>query len=139
SALRPGDEVGVHFHGWFSLVQASGVQPRATPNFYVDKEPLAVVPDTGDKGYEVPLAAYTPQEIAKLVSTSRSLLTEAGLPVGTSFRAGGYAASQEVLRVLREEGYLSDSSAAWSGWFEEARGAFQSEVAGYWPQVKELT
>lgn len=139
SAVRPGDEVGVHFHGWFSLVQASGVQPRVTPNFYLDKEPLAVVPQSGDKGYEVPLSAYSPDEITRLVSTSRSLLVEAGLPVGTSFRVGGYAASQETLHVLRREGFLSDSSAVWSGWFDEARGAFQAEVARYWPKTQELT
>ncbi len=133
-----GDEVGLHVHSWFSLAGLAGITPRETPNFYADDSPLKPF-ENGDRGYEVALSAYSQEELTKLISTSAKLLEDNGLGKPTSFRSGGYVAPAAVLNAVRAAGMHVDSSSAWSVWFEEGQGKFQSELARMWPNLQELT
>tara|TARA_R110002096_G_scaffold143328_1_gene299077 strand:+ start:28916 stop:29932 length:1017 start_codon:yes stop_codon:yes gene_type:complete len=133
-----GDEVGLHVHSWFSLATLAGITPRNSPNFYADDTPILSF-ENGDRGYEVALSAYQPQELDALIAASTALLESNGLGKPTAFRSGGYVASPAVLNAVRSAGMHVDSSAAWSVWFDEAQGDFQSEIARMWPNLQELT
>lgn len=135
AALRPEDEAALHIHAWHSLAEAAGVEPRSEPSF-LDPE-LLVFPD-GDRGFEVPLSAYSVPEVRKLVSSSRKLLADNGIEAKVSFRAGGYAASPGVLAAVRAEGYLVDSSASWPGWYEEGEGRFHEHMQEQWGDIERL-
>ncbi|MCP4448594.1 MAG: hypothetical protein GY811_25140 [Myxococcales bacterium] len=138
SHIREGDEVGLHIHSWKSLAERAGVPFRSSPNFYADKTELIAF-DQNDRGYEVSLSAYGPQELAKLVQSSLALLEENGLGKATSFRAGGYVTSPALLEAVRSAGMHVDSSSSWSPWYKEGQGNFQKELARLWPRLQELT
>ncbi len=144
-----GDEVGLHLHSWFSLAKAAGITPKEAPNFYGDDQPPAVF-DNGDRGYEVSLSAYSPEELGKLVTASLALLEANGLGRPNSFRAGGYDGSSEVLAAVRAANITVDSSATWPTWFDakregRKRNEDESRVLQYtqlkksWPNMEELT
>lgn len=136
--IRKGDEVGLHMHSWKSIADRAGVPFRTSPNIYADDSDLIAF-DHADRGYEVALSAYTLAELSKLIGTSVALLEEHGFGKPTSFRAGGYVTSPELLEAIRAAGLRVDSSSTWSVWYEEGQGSFQSELARMWPNLQELT
>jgi hypothetical protein len=108
SALRPGDEAGLHIHGWKSLFKAAGVSFRSSPQFNT------LAPVTGcatDCGHMVPISAYTVDELRRVIRFSATTLKANGFGYPRSFRAGGWMASPAVLEALAAEGFKSDSSA----------------------------
>ncbi|MGE0710983.1 MAG: hypothetical protein AB7N76_28105 [Planctomycetota bacterium] len=137
-ALRDGDELGVHLHGWRSLFEAAGVSFRRAPSFWGPDRPL--VPLGGDEGHEVEIAAYTGEELRRVLTFSRETLTKAGFRLGGSFRAGGWVAPQSVLEAVRAAGFQVDASAVPPGWHDELAGlALRERLRRLWSTVEETT
>jgi hypothetical protein len=131
-AVRPGDELAVHLHGWRSLATKAGIEPRLSPSFLSGTDALLDLGDS-DAGFDVDLDAYTSTELRILLRTSRQLLATLGSPISKSFRAGGYLGTPRVLQAIRDEGFVVDSSATDAGPLPE--GVFRTRVAEIWPDV----
>lgn len=135
-AVKPGDELAVHLHGWRSLARAAGVEPRLSPSFLTGTDQLLAF-DDGDVGFDTDLDAYAIPELRALLRTSRRLLTTVHAPVSTSFRAGGYLATPKVLQAIRAEGFAVDSSATDFRRLDDQRdGVLGQRVHAIWPGVE---
>jgi hypothetical protein len=88
--LRPNDEQGLHIHGWKRLFEAAGVTFRATPTFWGEGRGLSD-DCSQDCGHEVPISAYTEDELRKVVHFSLDTLETNGFTRAKSFRCGGWA------------------------------------------------
>jgi hypothetical protein len=110
SVLRPGDEHGLHIHSWKSLLEKSGVTFKTFPS-WAQNTPLSNPEDGSDIGQCVPISAYTTKEITKMIETSREILIRNDFRGPTSFRAGGWMATEKVREALIETGISIDSSA----------------------------
>lgn len=108
SVIRPGDELGVHIHAQETLLKASGVEFREHETFWGHEKSVSI---NGVRGHDVPLTLFSEEEIIKLLKTSVQILNENGFHNLYSFRAGGWAASPEVLNALVATGFRIDSSA----------------------------
>lgn len=107
STLLPGDEHGLHLHGWKSLVERCGLPYRSEPSFSGTPE----VCDSGDCGYSVSLEyAYSEYELATLVGCSAGLLVQQGFNRPRSFRAGGWQLGPKLAAALLNNGFVFDSS-----------------------------
>lgn len=107
--LRPGDEKGLHIHGWKRLFEASGVTFRTDPTFWgtsIDEKSAC----SFDCGHEVPINAYTTDELRKVVKFSLDTLETNGFGRAKSFRCGGWVASSNVRDALAAEGIRADHS-----------------------------
>jgi len=129
SVIRPADEVGLHVHCFKSLInKVDGVKFKASHNYYRQNDLLiqfrdwllqyfpantrAYVLHKLVSGRGVPLSVYTPKEIERILRYAKSLLQEQlTLEQVDSFRAGGWIASDEVLRALEKVNIPIDSSA----------------------------
>lgn len=109
SVLRPIDELGLHLHGWKRLFEASGVKFRDQPSFWGSPELSGDC--SYDCGHEVPISAYSTEELRKVIRNGARILSQNGFGAARSFRAGGWMASPSVLEALVSEGFLLDSSA----------------------------
>jgi hypothetical protein len=99
-----GDEIGLHIHPYCHFVEYAGLD-CITSNSTVYR--------FGDpSGYTTKCSAYTEDQFATLVAAADQLFLEHGLGKPTTFRAGGWTASLEVLRALESQGYVADTSAA---------------------------
>ncbi len=136
-ALRPGDELAVHLHGWSSLAARAGVQPRISPSFLTGTDKLLELGD-GDLGFDLDLDAYTATDLRILLRTSRQLLGTLGVPVSKSFRAGGYLGTPRLLQAIRDEGFTVDSSAADASQLPD-ESSFRARVEQLWPDVDATT
>ncbi len=96
-----GDELGVHIHGWCHFVNTTGVNCKTKETFGTDD----------GTGYTTILAAYSEEEMTKILQTSIEVYAKHGLGRPTSFRAGGWTASDTVFRALINTGFNADSSA----------------------------
>lgn len=137
--IRDGDETGLHVHCWRSLVERSGVAFRAGPRFYKGGS-FSNAPEDG-AGYTVELSAYSAEEVAKIVSTSRGLLVARGFKLSRSFRSGGWMASPSVLQGVREAGFTVDSSATDPSWHQdEIEGTrLQRRLGDLWGKITQHT
>ncbi|WP_027709448.1 hypothetical protein [Zooshikella ganghwensis] len=110
--LRNNDEHGLHVHAWRSLVEYSNVKFRRSPNWsYPGPISLNSCHTTGDCGANVPISAYTTDELKNIISVSKQILINNGFNQPVSFRAGGWMAEPNVIAALSAEGFLFDSSA----------------------------
>ena len=108
SVLRPGDEIGLHIHPWKHFVEAAGVVYRQGPRYLGEKYTHHF---TKTPGGDVPLFAYSFDEIRKMIQYSKQILEQNGFGPITSFRAGGWMASAKVRAALAIEGIAFESSA----------------------------
>lgn len=139
SALLPGDELGLHVHGWRSLFAAAGVTYRDRPTFWRGLAEGAQ-PGLTDSGHEVEIGAYTVDELRAVLRRSRALLGAGGFAIGGAFRAGGWMATANVLEAIRGEGFAIDSSATDGRWHDELTGyALRARIPEVWPGVSEET
>lgn len=109
-ALRPGDEHGLHIHGWKRLFEAAGVPFRTTPTFWGTTIDARSYTCSSDCGHEVAINAYTTDELRKVVRFSLDTLEANGFGRAKSFRAGGWVASENVRDAIAAEGLGWDHS-----------------------------
>lgn len=131
--LLPGDELGLHVHGWKSLFEASGVTFRDSPTFW---DPAGKVTDCfADCGHEVPISAYETDELRSVIRFSVDTLEAAGLGRATSFRAGGWMAAPHVRDALVAEGFVTENSAVPADFLASEIGhlPLHGWVADLWP------
>ena len=133
-AIRPGDELAVHLHGWASLARAAKVTPKLSPSFISGTEKLLEI-EGDDAGFDVDLDVYTVPELRALLRTSRQLLEKTGKPVTSDFRAGGYLGTPKMREAIREEGYAIDSSATEHHQLVGDTGELANRVEEVWPKV----
>lgn len=140
AAIRPGDEVGLHIHPWHSLTQAAGVGYRAAPTVWGGKYREDPSPRRADVGHAVVLESYSVKELRALVRTSKKLLGDAGVSLGSSFRAGAWLAGPRVREAIRAEGFRIDCSATHTRFHDEIRNtALPALIRSTWPNQTEFT
>ncbi|MDP9319870.1 MAG: hypothetical protein M3P16_02095 [Chloroflexota bacterium] len=98
--MSKGDEVGLHLHMWTDYVRAAGLVARTVPSWA----------GRGD-GYDVPMTAYPENEQQALIGYGVKLMLQHGLPVPTSFRAGGDIGDAATLRAVTASGFNADCTA----------------------------
>lgn len=113
-----GDEIGLHLHMYYDLVQASGVQPRKEPKWT----------DYLDNGLDVPCSAYTYDEFTKILNWAKAEFSKHGLGIPKSFRAGGWFADLSILKALEYTGFLIDTS----GREAYVWGTANNKIPGFW-------
>ncbi|MDQ2952760.1 MAG: hypothetical protein M3R54_10915 [Chloroflexota bacterium] len=106
SRAAKGDEVALHLHAWADFVRASGVTPRTAPNWSGRSD-----------GYDVPLTAFDERETRALIDTALALMADHGMPLPSTFRAGGLFANAANLRAVAAAGFTVDTSATPAGGF----------------------
>lgn len=138
-ALRPQDELGLHLHGWRSLIEAAGVDFQRAPSFWGVGKPLK--PAGGDEGHEVEIAAYSAEELERILTFSKKTLrARGGLEIGGSFRAGGWVAPPHVMEAIAAAGFGVDTSAVPPKWHEELSGlALRGRIQQLWGSVHPTT
>ncbi len=109
--LLPQDQFGVHLHAWKSLVEAAGVVPRLKPSWVRRGRPGSTEDCRHDCGYEIPINAYSYEELGRILATSKSILAKQGYSGLKHFRAGGWVTGPQLLEALAAEGFITDSSA----------------------------
>lgn len=106
------DERGLHLHAWKSLFEASGVAFRNTPTVWDAQG--SVTDCSFDCGHEVPISAYTAEELEKVLRFSRSTLDQHGFGQAKSFRAGAWLLTEPVRTALGKLGFANDNSAVFA-------------------------
>jgi len=129
---QAGDEIGLHVHPWCNFVTTAGVTCRTSPSF-------SKATDT--TGYTVILGSYTRTELEKMFIKAGQLFEEHGLSKPTSFRAGGWTATIDVLKALSTAGHVVDASGA--NWAKLEEWEFVAGAQLYqwnrenWPTIDE--
>lgn len=138
--IRSRDERGLHVHGWKRLFEASGVTFRKTPTFWGPTHPLSNDCNQ-DCGHEVPISAYTVDELRKVFRFSLDTLAANGLGRAKSFRTGGWMARSNVLEALVREGILRDNSAVNQPFLKEEIGTLplSTWLGELWPNVTDTS
>lgn len=107
STLMPIDTVGLHLHGWRSLITACHLPYRMEPSFSDAGENCSDL----DCGYTVSLEfAYSESELTELLMCSSGLLRERGFNHPRHFRAGGWQLGPKLTGALQRSGFKWDSS-----------------------------
>ena len=132
SVLRPQDEIGLHIHGWKSLVEDSGVEFKSGPSWSPWAESCSV-----DCGHSVPLWAYGKEQLVRIIKRSHQILVAQGFTQPISFRAGGWMASQRVIDALVATGFHYDSSAVPTHHFRDRLSGYKlpSWIKEIWGQL----
>lgn len=141
-------EIGLHIHGWISLIQACGVTPRdpvqdpSLPDWGARENNRygLSVPYKNDQGKEktdyghgVPLGVYSRDEICQLVERGRTLFVENKILKSSadciSFRCGGWMANDAVLAAIQmvDPPFRFEASAVDASFF-----ANSSEILSDW-------
>lgn len=94
-----GDELAMHMHMQYDLVRAAGVQPITSPRW-----------GSGQDGYDVLTSAYSYEQFRKIVEWALEKFNSSGLGRPAGYRAGGWFANIETLKVLNDLGFVYDSS-----------------------------
>lgn len=143
-ARDEGDEIGLHVHPYCHFVTQAGVACRSTPSFAKASDPT---------GYTVVLGAYTRPELDRMFAKATELFAAHGLPAPTSFRAGGWTATLDVLKALAAAGHVADASACnWArleewehvagaqlfAWNRENWSTIDEHTQPYYPNVGDL-
>jgi hypothetical protein len=129
-----GDEIGLHVHPWCNFVTKAGVTCRSAPSFAYASDPT---------GRTVILGSYTPAELDKLFAKANDLFVANGLPRPTSFRAGGWTSTLEIVKALDSAGHVADASAVnWSKleeWENVPNAALYSWNREHWMPIDETS
>lgn len=137
SVIRPGDEFGIHVHATETLLQEASVEFRETETFWGKEKSTAI---DGIRGHDVPLTLFTEEEIVRILEASIKILHENGFGNLTSFRAGGWAASAQVMNALAKVGILVDSSAVPPAIVESVMGTerplYKNVVNKLWNEIR---
>lgn len=107
STFLPSDSMGLHVHGWKSLLDACEVPFQNAPSFTAQSD----VCEAGDCGYAVSLEyAYSAQDLTKLIACSANLLVAQGFARPRYFRAGGWQLGPKLASALEANQFVFDSS-----------------------------
>ena len=113
-ALRAQDEIGLHVHGWRSVVAGAGVAFTNHHGWW----PLVANPSFyncwRDIGHDNPLTDYNANEVRDILNYSRTQLNNnlgGGYSISNSFRSGGWVTSAAVRQGIYNAGFRVDSSA----------------------------
>jgi len=93
------EEIGMHLHMFYDFASDAGVEPLKEPNWG----------DRGD-GYGVPTSNYSKEDFSKLIDRALWWFDQKNIDKPKSYRAGGWFADIETLKVLQDNGFLIDSS-----------------------------
>lgn len=152
------DEIGLHLHGWMSLVQTCGVVPRdpiqdhTLPDWGArggDRLGLSVPykNDAGeekiDYGHGVPLGVYQQYEIFQMLENGRMLLVQHQLIAARedcrSFRCGGWMANDAILTALQlaTPPFLYEASTVDASFFAKESGTLSGWLAQLWGATRQ--
>jgi len=107
ATFLPSDSMGLHVHGWKSLLDACEVPYQSAPTFAAQSN----VCEAGDCGYAVSLEyAYSAQDLTKLIACSANLLVKQGFARPRYFRAGGWQLGPKLASALEANQFVFDSS-----------------------------
>lgn len=107
TTLLPEDTLGLHLHGWQSLVNYCGLAYQSGPS--ISGQTDVCVPETC--GYTVSLEyAYSEKELTQLVACSSQLLVDNGFARPRHFRAGGWQFGPKLQAAIQANGFVWDSS-----------------------------
>jgi hypothetical protein len=98
---KMGDEIGMHLHMHYDMLQAAGIDSKTTPRWDSNR------PDTGS---DVPFFIYSYEESVQLLNWGLDMFEKQGFRKPISFRAGGWMSSLENLKAVKDVGFLIDSS-----------------------------
>lgn len=139
-----GDEIGLHVHPWCHFVTQAGVTCRTAPSFAKAFD---------DTGYTVILGSYSRTELEKMFIKAGQLFEANGLGAPTSFRAGGWTTTLDVMKALGTAGHVVDASGAnWAKleewefhagaqlfqWNRENWASIDDESQPYYPNTSDL-
>ncbi|OGG08752.1 hypothetical protein A2154_00395, partial [Candidatus Gottesmanbacteria bacterium RBG_16_43_7] len=99
-AYMYGDEIALHLHMFTNLVAYAGIALKTEPVWGYA---------TGD-GYDVPITAYSRDELRLLFKAAFRLFADYNLPPPVGFRSGGWFMNTELFEILEESGFSYDSS-----------------------------
>lgn len=152
-------EIGLHLHGWISLVQTCDVTPRdpvhdrSLPDWGAQENSRfgLSVPYKNDHGEEkidyghgVPLGVYSQDEICQLVERGRALLSKNKIIKSSgdcvSFRCGGWMANDAVLAAIQrvKPSFQYDASAVDASFFAKGNGALNQWLAQLWGSPRQM-
>jgi hypothetical protein len=152
-------EIGLHLHGWISLMQACGVTPRdpvqdqSLPDWGAEQNNRygLSVPyrnDAGeekiDYGHGVPLGLYRQDEICQLVERGRTLFVEnqviKSIADCVSFRCGGWMVNNAVLAAIQvvDPPFQFEASAVDASFFTNSSGVLNLWLAQLWGSQRQL-
>ncbi len=152
-------EIGLHIHGWISLMQACGVTPRdpvqdqSLPDWGAhehDRYGLCVPyrDDAGeekiDYGHGVPVGVYHQDELRQLVERGRTLFVENNIIKSSadciSFRCGGWMANDAVLAAIQMVAppFQYEASAVDAFFFANGSGVLDHWLAQLWGPQRQI-
>lgn len=119
-ALRAQDEIGLHVHGWQTVIVGSGVG-FTNNHHWADPTITVVARQTPgyhncwrDIGHTNPLTDYNANEVCDILTHSRTVLNNnlgGGYRISNSFRSGGWVTNAAVRQGIYDAGFRIDSSA----------------------------
>ena len=125
-----GDELALHLHMHTDVVEAAGLVPKTEPRWGIADQ---------DPGYDVPMSAYSYNEVIDMITWAQRRLLERGLPEPKGFRAGGWFADISILTALEDADFLYDSSGRdrvlWGGG-RQSPWDLSSQSQPYYPSVE---
>jgi predicted deacetylase len=101
SRLNAGDDLGMHLHMNYDVLEESGVKPKYNARTW----------DNGISGYDTPSTEYSYEEYLKILKWGIAKMESVGFKDIKGFRAGGWFADIENLRAISDAGFMYDSSA----------------------------
>lgn len=122
SAIAPGDEKGLHIHGWKRLFEAAGAHFISSPTFWGTS--LSPQQCFDDCGHEVPISLYSTDELRKVVRFSLDTLEKNGFGRAKAFRCGGWIAKQSVRDAVALEGLRQEHSAVPTQFLQPKLGGY---------------
>jgi peptidoglycan/xylan/chitin deacetylase (PgdA/CDA1 family) len=100
SQQSSGNEIALHLHMHYDMVQSSGVTIRTSPHWGL----------RSNEGYDVPTTEYSPDEFRLIAGNAKQILADVGFTNVTGYRAGGWFISNDQLKILQSLGFTYDSS-----------------------------
>lgn len=138
SVIKPGDTIGLHLHGWKSVIEGAGVTYRYDQTVSGMPAKMNCILDCGE---DVPISAYTEAEVRRILKYSVKVLSDQGFAKVTIFRAGAWMGAPHVLSALAAEGIFIDSSAVPLELVRDGLSGMPGllELEKFWPNITPLS